>query len=26
VVREAGPAAVVFEAGSNGMLRTTLTP
>jgi hypothetical protein len=26
VVREAGPAAVVFHAGSNGVLRATLTP
>ncbi len=26
VVREAGPAAVVFQAGSNGMLRATVTP
>jgi hypothetical protein len=26
VVREAGPAAVVFQAGSNGMLRATITP
>ena len=25
VVREAGPAAVVFQAGSNGMLRATIT-
>ena len=26
VVREAGPDAVVFQAGSNGMLRATVTP
>jgi hypothetical protein len=26
VVREAGPEAVVFHAGANGMLRATLTP
>ena len=26
VVREAGPQAVVFHAGSNGVLRATLTP
>jgi len=25
VVREAGPDAVVFQAGSNGMLRATVT-
>jgi hypothetical protein len=26
VVREAGPAAVVFQAGTNGMLRATMQP
>ena len=26
VVREAGPSAVIFHAGSNGVLRATLTP
>ncbi|MGH3067041.1 MAG: cytidine deaminase [Streptosporangiaceae bacterium] len=26
VVREAGPSAVVFQAGSNGMLRATVQP
>jgi hypothetical protein len=26
VVREAGPSALVFQAGSNGMLRATLRP